>query len=77
MNVAPEFFTRDRRSAHIRVPRRVPRMTDPREEMLAPADAAERYVGERREQRFWQWFAAGVLLFCWIAEASMCAARGF
>ena len=28
-------------------------------------------------QRFWQWFAVGVLVFCWIAEASMCAERGF
>ena len=28
-------------------------------------------------QRFWLWFAVGVLLFCWIAEATMCAVRGF
>ncbi len=56
---------------------RVPRMTDPREEMLAPVGAAQRYAEERRERRFWQWFALGVLLFCWIAEASMCAMRGF
>jgi hypothetical protein len=26
---------------------------------------------------FWPWFAVGVLLFGWIAEASMCAQRGF
>jgi hypothetical protein len=26
---------------------------------------------------FWHWFAFGVLMFCWIAEASMCADRGF
>ncbi len=26
---------------------------------------------------FWAWFALGVLVFCWIAEASMCAMRGF
>ena len=26
---------------------------------------------------FWVWFALGVLLFCWIAEATMCAERGF
>jgi len=25
----------------------------------------------------WHWFAIAVLLFCWIAEASMCADRGF
>jgi hypothetical protein len=29
------------------------------------------------EQKFWHWFAIGVLLFCWIAEATMCADRGF
>jgi len=28
-------------------------------------------------QTFWQWFAVGLLLFCWCAEASMCAQRGF
>jgi hypothetical protein len=28
-------------------------------------------------QAFWLWFAVGVLLFCWIAEATMCAVRGF
>ncbi|MEO8017330.1 MAG: hypothetical protein ABI769_05925 [Pseudomonadota bacterium] len=26
---------------------------------------------------FWSWFAIGMLLFCWVAEASMCAERGF
>ena len=25
---------------------------------------------------FWQWFALGVLILCWVAEASLCAARG-
>ena len=33
--------------------------------------------GESGEQTFWQWFAVGVLIFCWIAEATLCAARGF
>jgi hypothetical protein len=28
-------------------------------------------------QRFWPWFALGVLMFCWIAEATLCAVRGF
>ena len=23
------------------------------------------------EDRFWQWFALGVLLFCWLAEATL------
>jgi hypothetical protein len=39
----------------------------------AEADAAEDEV----HSAFWPWFALGVLLFCWIAEASMCAERGF
>jgi hypothetical protein len=29
------------------------------------------------EAGFWAWFALGVLMFCWLAEASMCAMRGF
>jgi len=28
-------------------------------------------------QAVWQWFAVGVLLFCWIAEATLCAQRWF
>jgi hypothetical protein len=34
-------------------------------------------VNDDSTQRFWPWFALGVLLFCWAAEATMCAARGF
>ena len=29
------------------------------------------------ESTFWHWFALGALLFAWIAEATMCAERGF
>jgi hypothetical protein len=35
---------------------------------------------EEREDSFatfWQWFALAVLLCAWIAEATMCADRGF
>ncbi|HEU5135225.1 MAG TPA: hypothetical protein VFU13_08795 [Steroidobacteraceae bacterium] len=32
---------------------------------------------EQSRSMFWHWFAIAVLLFCWIAEASMCADRGF
>jgi len=32
---------------------------------------------ERDLQAFWQWFAVGVLVFCWVAEATLCAQRGF
>jgi hypothetical protein len=39
-----------------------------------PARKSERASAE---QMFWQWFAIGVLLFCWIAEATLCAQRGF
>ena len=28
-------------------------------------------------QKVWPWFAIGMLLFCWIAEATLCAERGF
>jgi len=31
----------------------------------------------RALQTFWQWFAVGVLVFCWVAEATLCAQRGF
>ena len=37
----------------------------------------ERRDNEKAVQTFWHWFAIGVLAFCWIAEASMCAERGF
>jgi hypothetical protein len=41
----------------------------------------EQKARDRDDQRgleaFWQWFAVGVLLFCWIAEATLCAQRGF
>ncbi len=30
-----------------------------------------------RIQAMWHWIAVGTLLCCWIAEASMCGARGF
>jgi hypothetical protein len=41
-----------------------------------------RPVRDRRDtdtpvQKFWQWFALAALLLGWIAEATMCAERGF
>jgi len=49
-----------------------------------PARARDRPLPEsssstesRSEQVFWQWFAVGVLIFCWITEATLCAERGF
>jgi hypothetical protein len=32
---------------------------------------------ENSASTFWQWFALAALLFAWIAEATMCAERGF
>jgi hypothetical protein len=41
-------------------------------------DTMKEYAGEEDGQSiFWVWFALGVLIFCWIAEATMCAERGF
>jgi hypothetical protein len=28
-------------------------------------------------QKIWPWLAVGVLVACWIAEATLCGARGF
>jgi hypothetical protein len=39
-----------------------------------PRDAAEE---NESEATFWHWFALAALLFAWIAEATMCAERGF
>ena len=36
-----------------------------------------RFVYLHRRETGSQWFAIGVLVFCWLAEASMCAERGF
>jgi hypothetical protein len=37
----------------------------------------DRSETEEDQSIFWVWFALGVLLFGWIAEATMCAERGF
>jgi hypothetical protein len=37
----------------------------------------ERPDDDTRAQKFWLWFALAALVFCWIAEATMCAVRGF
>jgi hypothetical protein len=47
------------------------------DEFLARRPARKGQAADRPGQEFWQWFALGVLLFCWIAEATMCAERGF
>jgi hypothetical protein len=49
----------------------------PRMRVDDPASDRSRHDDDGSIQAFWQWFAVGVLLFCWIAEATLCAARGF
>ncbi len=39
--------------------------------------APDRRESEDGQSIFWVWFALGVLMFCWVAEATMCAERGF
>jgi len=43
----------------------------------APPEESATEPEEDPVQTLWHWFAIGLLLFCWIAEASMCADRGF
>ena len=39
-----------------------------------PGDSAD---DNDSQATFWHWFALAALLFAWIAEATMCAERGF
>jgi hypothetical protein len=61
MSAAPEYFMNE--SSNTREGQRD----------AAPQSATD----EESDSTFWVWFAVGVLMFCWIAEASMCALRGF
>ena len=62
MSAVPEDFMRRRVDVRVTEPKRAVR---DREEADTPA------------QKFWLWFALAALVFCWIAEATMCAERGF
>ena len=43
-----------------------------REQATAPADAEQdTHTG------IWQWLFIGILLACWLAEATLCAATGY
>jgi len=48
-----------------------------RQRDATPQGARNSAPEEESQSSFWHWFALAVLLFCWIAEASMCADRGF
>jgi hypothetical protein len=55
----------------------LPDSRDLRPRDATPQNAGNRAPEEELQSSFWHWFAVGVLLFSWIAEASMCADRGF
>ena len=62
MSAVPEDLMHRRVDVRIQEPQRP---ASDREEVDTPA------------QRFWLWFGLAALLFCWIAEATLCAERGF
>lgn len=64
MSAVPGDFMRDPVEIRIRRPQPAERESE-RDDVDTPA------------QKFWMWFALGALLFCWIAEATLCAVRGF
>ena len=61
MSAVPEDFMRESQDQE------TPRATD------APRPGAE----EDSRTGLWQWLAVGLLLACWLAEATLCAGRGF
>jgi hypothetical protein len=54
-----------------------PDYRDPRQRGAKPQIVRDSAPADESQSSFWHWFALAVLLFCWIAEASMCADRGF
>lgn len=80
MNAAPDFFMRERLTLRLVAPRHAPRTLHARRAEPTPtanASAEQREDADTAGRRFWPWFAVAALLFCWIAEATMCAERGF
>ena len=61
MSAIPEDFMRQRKRP----------MDRPTERSMG------RHDDDTPAQKFWLWFALAALVFCWIAEATMCAVRGF
>ena len=66
MSAVPEHFMNENRE---------PGENDLREYPRPSADEGDDANGSLAT--FWQWFALAVLLFAWVAEATMCADRGF
>ena len=52
---------------------REPQEHDPPRASETPRPGAE----DESRAGIWQWLALGVLLACWLAEATLCAAGGF
>jgi hypothetical protein len=44
--------------------------------MSGPPERTEDASRGEPAASLWQWLAVGLLVLCWIAEASMCADRG-
>ena len=66
MNAVPGHFMNEK-----------PEPGDPEGRDDSRSSGVENEEGENSLATFWQWFALAVLLFAWIAEATMCADRGF
>lgn len=64
MSAVPSHFMNENRE---------PREPEAREDPQSSGNEPE----SDSQATFWHWFALAVLLFAWIAEATMCADRGF
>ena len=62
MSAVPEDFMRQRVDIRVAEPK----------QWIRDRDEADTLA-----QKFWSWFALVALAFCWIAEATLCAERGF
>jgi len=66
MSAVPGHFMRPRPDPRVRLTL-----------VIRSSRSASPAAEDRPVQTFWHWFAVGVLVFCWVAEATMCALRGF
>jgi hypothetical protein len=56
---------------------RLPESRDLPQRHATPQCTRNSAPDQESQSSLWHWFAVGVLFFSWIAEASMCADRGF